>query len=257
MPWLSKLLNKLFNLRENSEGEVVKPFLDHMEDLRWTLIKMISTLAAGMTLAFFFRQPLLAVMTEPLKVVSPNPTDILILTHPADSIMISLTLAFYAGITLTLPFLLFFVLEFVLPALTRQEKKWLLPGIAGGFALFLGGVLACYYLVMPQTLHWLHADSLSLKLKPTWIAREYFSFVTRMCLGFGLLGELPAVMTVLAALGFVSHAWLIKTRAYAIVVILILAMIIAPTPDPMTFLMLGVPVIIFYEICIWVVWLIE
>ncbi|MEA3209510.1 MAG: sec-independent protein translocase protein TatC [Chthoniobacter sp.] len=253
MTWL----NKLFQLREHRDGEVIKPFLEHMEDLRWTLIKMISSLGSGMMLAFFFRKPLFAIMIEPLKVVSAKPTDILIMTGVADSILISLTLAFYAGILLTFPLLLFFLLEFVLPALTRQEKKYVMPGIAVGFVLFLAGVSACYYLVLPQTLHWLHGDAESLGVKPQWMVRDYFSFVTRLCIGFGLLGELPAIMTVLAALGFVSHAWLIKTRLYAIVIILALAAFIAPTPDPMTFLMLGLPIILLYESCIWIVWLME
>ena len=78
-----------------------------------------------------------------------------------------------------------------------------------------------------------------------------------MCFGFGLLGELPPVMTVLAALGLVTYAWLAKTRVYAIVIILALAAFIAPTPDPMTFLMLGIPIIVLYEICIWIAWLLE
>jgi sec-independent protein translocase protein TatC len=253
MTWL----NKLFQLREKSDGEVVKPFLDHLEDLRWTLIKMISTLITGMTLSFFFRKWLFWVMTEPLRVISPNPLEVLIFTKPAESIMLSLTLAFYAGIVLTFPILLFFLLEFILPALTSREKRFVMPGIGIGFVLFLGGVVACYYLVLPQTMQWLYSDSVSLGIKPTWIASEYFSFVTRMCFGFGVLGELPPVMIVLALLGVVTHEWLSKTRIYAIVIILALAAFIAPTPDPMTFLMLGIPIIIFYELCIWIIWLLE
>jgi len=257
MTWLNKLLNKIFNLREQSDGEVIKPFLDHMEDLRWALIKMISTLASGMILSFVFRRWLFEVMTDPLRLVGLNPPDVLIFTGTADSIMVSLTLAFYAGIVLTFPLLLFFLLEFVLPALTRAEKKYVVPGILVGFLLFLAGVYACYHLVLPQTLKWLHSDALSLGIRPTWQVRDFISFVTRLCLGFGLLGELPPVMAVLALLGFVTYDWLAKTRAYAIVIILALAAFIAPTPDPMTFLMLGIPIIILYECCIWFAWLLE
>jgi sec-independent protein translocase protein TatC len=253
MSWL----NKLFQLREKSDGEVIKPFLDHMEDLRWTLIKMITTLISGMTLSFFFRKWLFHVMTEPLRVISPNPMDVLIFTHPAESITTSLTLAFYGGIVITFPILLYFLLEFVLPALTRQEKKWVMPGIAVGFFLFIAGVVTCYLFVLPQTMKWLYSDATSLGIKPTWIATDYFSFVSRMCFGFGLLGELPPIMAVLAALGIVTHAFLNKTRAYAVVIILALAAFIAPTPDPMTFLMLGLPIIAMYEVCIWIAWLLE
>jgi sec-independent protein translocase protein TatC len=257
MKWLDTLLKKVFQIREDSNGEVVKPFLDHLEDLRWTIIKMVGTLTAGMVLSFFFRKWLFAVMLDPLRVISDDPASILIFTGPADSIMVSLTLAFYAGIILTFPLLLFFLLEFILPALTRQEKKYILPGILAGFCLFIAGVLACYFFVLPQTMKWLHSDALSLGVKPTWMVRDYFSFVTRLTLGFGLLTEVPPVMVVLGALGIVTHKWLVNTRAYAIVAILLLAAFIAPTPDPMTFLMLGIPVIAFYEVCIWIVWLLE
>ncbi len=257
MSWLNKLLTKVFNLREHSDGEVIKPFLDHMEDLRWTLIKMISTLFTGMTVSFFFRQWLFNAMTEPLRAISSNPLEVLIFTKPAESITVSLTLAFYAGIVLTFPILLFFLLEFTLPALTRQEKKYVIPGITVGFGLFLVGVVSCYFLVLPQTMKWLYSDSISLGIKPTWIVGDYFSFVTRMCLGFGLLGELPPVMAVLAALGIVTYEWLARTRVYAVVIILALAAFIAPTPDPLTFLMLGVPIILLYELCIWLAWFLE
>src|SRR6266853_2677138 len=150
MTWLDKLLKKLFRLREQSDGAIVKPFLDHLEDLRWTLIKMISVLMGGMTASFIFRKWLFNVMTDPLRVISSKPTDVLIFTGPADSIMVSLTLAFYAGIIITFPLLLFFLLEFVLPALTRKEKKYVLPGILTGFVLFIAGVFACYRVVLPQ-----------------------------------------------------------------------------------------------------------
>lgn len=257
MIWLDKVLKKVFKIREDSGNEVVKPFLDHLEDLRWTLIKVAVTLMVGMVGSFFARHWLFEVMLEPLRVITDDPKGILIFIKPTDSIMASLTLAFYAGITITFPLLLFFILEFVLPALTRQEKKFVLPGILLGFGLFLGGVLACYFFVLPQTMEWLHADASSLGVKPTWVVGDYFSFVTRLCIGLGVLTEVPPIMVVLAVLGIVSHHWLVTTRPYAIVGILILAAFIAPTPDPMTFLMLGIPVILFYEVCIGIVWLLE
>jgi sec-independent protein translocase protein TatC len=247
------VFKKLFKLREQADSEAIKPFLDHMEDLRWTLVKMISTLFVGMAGAFMFRKQLFTVMLEPLRPFSENPASVLQMTGVADSIMVSLTLAFYAGIVVTFPFLLFFLLEFVLPALTRQEKKYVVPGIMIGFVFFIVGVAAAYRF----TLEWLHSDAVSLGVKAQWMVRDYFSFVTRMCIGFGLLGELPPVMTVLALLGFVSFAWLSRTRPYAIVLILILAAFIAPSPDPTTLFMIGGPVLVLYELCIWLVWLIE
>jgi len=250
-------LKKIFKLRETADKEAVKPFLDHMEDLRWTLIKMGGTLFGGMALSFIFRKQLFHVMLEPLKAITDEPAKVLIMTGVADSIMVSLTLSFYAGIVLTFPFLFYYLLEFVLPALTRKEQRFVLPGIGVGFVLFSTGVWACYTLILPPTLKWLFFDAAGLGVKPTWMVRDYFSFVTRICIGFGILCELPVVMTVLGLIGIVRYEWLKQTRAYAIIIILMLAAFIAPTPDPVTFLMLGAPIVALYEICIWLVFLID
>jgi sec-independent protein translocase protein TatC len=153
--------------------------------------------------------------------------------------------------------LLYFVAEFVLPALSRQEKRYLLPGIAIGFVLFAAGVVLCFKLILPQTLAFFYDYGANLQFDNRWQAREYFSFVTHLCLAFGLLCELPVGIIALAALGLISYSWLSHTRAYAVVVILILSAVIAPTPDPVTFISMGAPIIILYEICIWLVWLME
>src|SRR4030095_12509945 len=110
----------------------------------------------------------------------------LMVTKITDSFMISLSLAFYAGITVTFPFLLYFLAEFVLPALSQQEKKYLLPGIAVGFVLFAIVVIVCFKVILPQTLKFFYDYGAALKFDNRWQAREYFSFVTQLCLAFGL-----------------------------------------------------------------------
>src|SRR4029453_726298 len=89
--------------------------------------------------------------------------------------------------------------------------------------------------------------------KPMWTYKAYFSFAAWLCFGFGLLCELPVVVVVLALLGVVDAKLLRKTRPYAITIILILTIIIAPSPDPMTFITLAAPVVALYDLCIWVV----
>lgn len=252
MSWL----NKLFQIRERSDGEVVKPFLEHLEDLRWTLIKMVVSLLAGMIVAFTFHKKLLALLRAPLDALGPGASKTLTVMGVVDPFMISLSLAFYGGIVLSLPFLLYFLAGFVLPALTRQEKKYLIPGLVAGTVLFGIGVVACFNYILPQTLRffWDYGRG---DFNMMYQAKDYFSFVTQLCIAFGLLSELPVVMIVLALFGFVSFKFLNSTRAYALVIILALAAFIAPTPDPMTFLSMAAPVIVLYEACIWIVWLLE
>jgi sec-independent protein translocase protein TatC len=252
MSWL----NKLFQLREKSDGEVVKPFLDHLEDLRWTLIKMVVSLLIGMIVAFTFHKHLLELLRSPLDALGPGAAKTLTVMGVVDPFMISLSLSFYGGIVLALPFLLYFLAGFVLPALTRQEKRYLIPGLAGGTLLFGIGVVACFQYILPQTLRffWDYGQG---DFNMMYQAKDYFSFVTQLCIAFGLLSELPVVMIILALFGFVTFQFLNTTRAYALVIILALAAFVAPTPDPMTFLTMAAPVIVLYEACIWIVWLLE
>jgi len=251
------LLSKFFQFREKSDGDIVKPFLDHMEDMRWTLIKMGGTLVTSMIGAFWFRQDLMRVLQAPLAKVDPSLPGKLIITDIAGSFTLSLTMAFYAGITVALPFLLYFLVGFVLPALTRQEKRFLFPGILAGTLLFISGVLISYHYILPETLRFFFHDAQTMQITTMWTWNKYASFSAWLTIGFGLLCELPVVVIALAFLGIVNFKFLSTTRPYAVTIILLLAAVVAPTPDPVTFLSLGAPIIVLYEICIWLVWLID
>ncbi|MEK0444683.1 MAG: Sec-independent protein secretion pathway component TatC [Verrucomicrobiota bacterium] len=248
-------LRKFFQFREKSQGDVVKPFLDHLEDLRWTAVKMGVSLVLGMVLAFFYVQDISAIVRRPLEeLVGKDP---LIVLGVTDAFMISLQLAFYSGLVLSFPLLVYFLAEFVLPALTTKERRILMPSISVGFVLFAAGAVASYYLVLPMTLKWFRDYAQSMGLDPRWQARDYFGFVTHLTIACGLLCELPVGVLGLAALRLVTFPLLSKTRPYAIVAILMLVAVISPTPDPFTFLALAAPVVAIYEGCIWLVWLMD
>ncbi len=251
------LLSKFFQFREKSDGDIVKPFLDHMEDLRWTLIKMGLTLVAAMIVSFFFRHDLMAIVQQPMHDVAPELKDKIVTRTIAEPFVISLMLSFFAGVTLALPLLGYFGLSFVLPALTRQEKRFLFPGIAASFSLFLTGALVSYYYILPETLRFFYEYSKQMNVNILWEWKDYISFCAWLTIGFGLLCQLPVVMIALGFLGIVNFKFLSGTRPYAVTIILLLAAVVAPTPDPVTFLSLGAPIIVLYEICIWIVWLID
>ncbi len=253
MSWL----NKFFKFREKSDGDVVKPFLEHMEDLRWTLIKCAAVLVLSMVISFFWVRDLMRLIKKPLEAIDPKAAEQLITFGITDSLTISIQLAFFAGIVIALPFLTYFVAGFILPALTRQEKKFLFPGIFGSFLLFLAGVLTSYYYILPETLKFFKWYAASLGILTLWTWKDYLSFCTWLTIGFGLLCQLPVVVVALSVIGLVDYKFLSRTRPYAITIILVLAAVIAPTPDPMTFLSLGTPVILLYEACIWIVWLLD
>src|SRR5260370_334113 len=142
-------LRDIFRFREARESEAWKPFLEHLEGLRWTIVKMSIALVLAMIICFAFRSILVRVMQAPLHDVDQK-IGALRALGITDSIVISFHLAFYAGIVLSFPLLLYFLAEFVLPALTAIEKRFLLPAILVSFALFLLGVLVCYFWLLPS-----------------------------------------------------------------------------------------------------------
>jgi len=251
-------LDKFFKFREREENpEAVKPFLDHLDDLRWTLVKMAVTLAIGMVLAFAFHSPLIEIVQGPLRRIDPTMISHLQVLSVTDPIVITFEVSFYAGIVITFPILLYYLAQFVLPALTLHERKIVVPVILASFGLFLVGVLFCYFFVLPQTLRFFFLYAKSLGWMTNWQVREYFAFVTQINIAFGLAFELPIIVVVLVYFRVLTSGFLRRTRRFAIVIVLCLAAFIAPTPDPITFLSLGVPMYLLYEVCIWLGWLVE
>jgi sec-independent protein translocase protein TatC len=249
-------LRDIFKFRETPESETSKPFLEHLEDLRWAVVKMAIALMGAMIVCFAFRSVLVRVMQAPLRDVDPQ-VGALKALGITDSLVISFHLAFYAGIVISFPLLLYFVAEFVLPALTAVEKRFLFPAIGGSFALFLFGVMIGYWWLLPKTILFFFRDTQSLGWAPTWTVQQYYSFVTKFILGFGLAFELPVVVLALVYFGLITYKFMARTRPYAVVLIFILAAIIAPTPDLLTLVAMALPMSLLYESCIWIAWVME
>ena len=246
-------LKRLFDFRESRDEP--KPFLQHLEDLRFTIFKMAAVLLAAMMLCFAFRSEVAAFVQRPLAAVDPTHTLVLQSFGVADSFTISLELAFYGGMVIAFPFLLWFLAGFVLPALTPQEKRMLFPASLVGFGLFLIGASFAYYGVLPRALDFFLKDAkATMNWQPNWPVREYYSFTTQFVISFGLAFELPVVVLLLVKLGIVNYAFLSRTRAFAFVIIMVLAAVLAPTPDILTLFMMGAPMYLLYELCIGIAW---
>lgn len=174
---------------------------------------------------------------------------------PTESFMLSMKLAFFAGVILSFPLLLTFILQFIVPGLHKHEKKVLWPALSIAFGLFLIGVGFAYFLVLPKALTFFYQYSLSLGVANEWRIGDYISFATSFTLLFGLSFELPVVVMVMVKLGLLSYSTMKKTRSYAIVGILVLAAVLTPTPDVVTLSLMAVPMYFLYEVCILLAWL--
>ena len=243
-------LRKFLEFRDGRDTP--KPFLDHVEDLRKMVVRMAIALGVCMGAAFLFRADIAAFVQGPLLAVDPSRADNLQSLGVADSMTISLKLAFYAGLVVSFPILLYFLAEFVLPALTSRERRVVMVAAVIGFCLFLGGAAFAFYAVLPATLEFFFRDAQMMQWRPTWTVGEYYSFTTQFVLAFGLAFELPVVVLALVKVGLLDHAQMKATRPYAIVVVFVLAAVITPTPDIFTLLLMGAPMVLLYEACIWI-----
>lgn len=173
--------------------------------------------------------------------------------RPTETFVLSMKLSFFAGIVLAFPLLLMYILQFILPGLDHLRRKILWPAMTIGFGLFLTGSSFAYFAVLPRALQFFHEWSAKLNVSNDWRIGEYITFATNFTLMFGLAFELPVVVMVLVKLGILSYAMMAQTRVYAICAIFITAAIITP-PDLFTLIVLGVPMILLYEMCIWITW---
>ena len=253
-------LQTIFRLRRRPNDEEEKPFLDHLEDLRWTLIKMAIALAVFMLLSFIFVKPIADVIEGPREATSKymaekhpevKETNLTSL-GPVDSISITFKLTFYAGLVLSFPLQLYYLAAFLLPGLTSKERGMMVPVLLMGTGLFVIGVLFSYGWVLPGTLIFFAEDQAKFGWTTQWSVREYYSFVTQFSIGFGLAFELPLVVMLLVKIGVVDFKLMNSTRSHAVVIMLTLAAVITPTTDPFTLLAMAIPLIVLYEICIWI-----
>lgn len=306
-------------------GGPVKSFLEHLEDLRWMLIKSVAAILIAMLVCLIAGNRLVAILTWPLnhapafgsfgsqastqipvllgtnvlgRVSSDMPglanagtnaprysalllTPVAVGTNvflaaqldtnahasevrngpvlknytPLGGIMVALKLAMYGGLILASPFLVYFVGQFVLPALKVKEKSMLFRVVAFGSVLFFTGVAFCYFVVAGVALmatvefsKWMGFGA------DEWRAEEYISFMCRFMLGMGLAFELPVVILTIVKIGLLNYQQLVRFRSYAIVANLVIAAFATPSADPFTMFLMAIPLQMLYEVSAIIAW---
>ncbi|HXH63147.1 MAG TPA: twin-arginine translocase subunit TatC, partial [Gemmatimonadales bacterium] len=230
------------------------PFLDHLEELRWRLLRSMLAVLVGSALGWWLvtHFDVLSVLMAPILPLLPSGR--LMYTSPTEPFFITLKLAFAAGILLASPIITFQVWGFLAPALYERERRVILPSLVVGLLLFCAGGAAAYFLVLPRALVML-ASFQQADLAPIITADKYFGFAVPLILAFGAITELPLVMVILAGFGLVTPAFLSRNRRYALVLAAAVAAFLAP-PDALSMLMMMVPLMALYEVSIWCVWVV-
>jgi len=220
-----------------SGGERAMPFLQHLEELRGTLFWMLGISGVAMFGAWFFSEALLQILV----------TSDLGSVHyfgPTEGFMIRLKISGVTGILVAMPFLMVRLWSFVAPGLFEHEKRVVVPLATSSTLLFYFGVAFAYVAVVPKTISFFLSFAGD-KLVPLINVTQYFNFVAKFCLAFGVMFQLPLIIVLLAALGIVTPKQLWKTWRYGIIVIFVFAAWLTP-PDVVSQLLLAGPIVLLY-----------
>ena len=231
----------------------------HLVELRKRLGISVGSLVVMFFVMFYFHEPILEWMVEPLNVAlievgkkSLHAAEGMVTTSQVGgAFFVALKVSFFAAIVASIPIILSQLWMFVAPGLYANEKKMIIPFILGGTIMFLVGVLFAYYVVTPFGFDFLITFG-SFKFTPLINIEDYVGFFTKIMFGFGLAFELPVFAYFLALLGLVDDRQMISFFKYAVVLIFITAALLTP-PDVLTQLLMAGPLIILYGLSILIV----
>jgi sec-independent protein translocase protein TatC len=211
--------------------------VDHLNELRRRILVSVAVLLIATIACFVYAGPILAHLTRGVN---------LIYIRPPEAMMAHIRVAFTAGLAISSPLILYQIIAFLLPALTRKEKKVLLAAVFLMFILFFAGVAFAWFVAFPFAINFF-AEFSSDQLLPYYTVGEYVGFVTGFLLGFGLVFQLPLLFWLLGALGLITASFLRASRKYALILILIVAAVITP-PDVVSQVLMGIPMLALYEL---------
>ena len=224
------------------DGEMT--IVSHLSELRKRLILCLLVIGIFSTISYCFAEEIVHFITAP--------AGKLYYMHPAEAFFTYLKASFFTGFLISLPFVLYQIWAFLIPALTDDERTAVSFLVPTSFILFFVGLIFSYYFVLPAGIKFFLGFS-NVDLQPLFSIGQYLDFVISFLMPFGFIFELPLIILVLAKLGFVSSKYLIKKRKIVILFSFIIGAFISPTPDVFSQTMIAVPILILYEISIIIV----
>jgi sec-independent protein translocase protein TatC len=221
-------------------------FLDHLEELRWRIIKSVIAIGVcSIPCGIFWKQIFDFLVVFPLRFVDPRPR--LIFTEPAEAVMMSLKIAAFGGLVTASPIVIYQLWKFVSPGLYKHEKSLVLPVVFSSTICFFGGVTFCYY-TLPYLVGFLSTYGAG-RMEAMFKVQSFMTFVILLMLAFGVVFEMPVVSFILSRAGVITPGFLIKQIRYAIVIIFIVAAVLTP-PDVISQIIMALPLLVLYGISI-------
>ncbi|HID11409.1 MAG TPA: twin-arginine translocase subunit TatC [Candidatus Latescibacteria bacterium] len=233
---------------QRADERKVMSFLDHLEELRWRILKSIIALVLASGVGVAFSDRLIGLLVLPLRRLDPPPK--LIFLKPVGMFVVRIEAALLVGAVLASPVVLYQAWRFIAPGLLEHERKAFPLAVVTATGCFLAGVAMAYWAVLPIALRFLVGLGTEYVQAQFDIGR-YIGFLLRLCLGFGLVFELPVFSYFLTKLGVLTPGFLQRNRRYAVVGVVALAALLTP-PDVASQLLMAGPLLLLYEVSIWV-----
>ena len=234
------------NENADDQNEKVMPFLDHLEELRQRLLICIFSIMLFSIASYFFSKQIMKILLLPY----PK-TEKLIFLAPTEGFITYIKISVFIGILVSLPVIFYQLWKFISPGLYKKEKKYVPLFVFFSTLFFILGATFCYFVIIPLSLKFLLLGFATDQLESNIQIKEYLRFVTMLILVFGIVFELPLLSYFLSKLELLTPEFLRSKRRYGIVTVFILAAILTP-PDVISQVLLAVPLVILYEISIWV-----
>lgn len=243
-----------FKLRDIDETQ--QPLLDHLVELRGRLVRCVIALALAFVVCLYFASDIFSILVWPLAGAFPEGQGRLIFTKLYEAFFVEIKVALFAAFFVSFPIIANQLWAFVAPGLYAKEKRAFLPFLVATPILFTLGASLAYFLVMPVAFKWFltfegTAGGLEQEALPAM--GDYLDLVMRFILAFGISFLLPILLLLLARAGIVTRAQLVGARRYIIVAAFVVAAILTP-PDPLTQIMLAIPLLVLFEGSLMLMW---
>lgn len=225
-----------------------KSLVDHLRDLRNAVLFSMLYISIGMIVAWIYKEELFDIIRKPISPYLTGSGGGLVYTNIMESFMAYVKVSLIGGVILSCPFWMYQIWKFVSPALYKNEKKYALAFVFFGTVLFLTGVSFSYFLVYPFMFDFLFSFGNG-KDQAMITISEYLGFFIKTTVLFGVAFEMPLVIMLLGVLGFVSSSFLKENRRYAVLIIAIVSAVLTP-PDPLSMMMMLIPLYTLFEISI-------
>ena len=224
-------------------------FTEHLEELRWCLLKSLAAIILASVLCYFFSDAIFRFMVAPLR-QNLGAGQSLIGTGVTEAFFIEIKVALAGGVFFSCPIIFYQIWRFIGPGLSGNEKRLVLPFVLCATLFFTGGALFCYHIVLPVAFQYFIEQYGTIDVTPAIRIGEYFTFFFRMILAFGVTFELPVFTFFLVRLGIWDYRFMLRSFRYAIVAIFIIAAVLTPTPDVINQSLLALPMLLLYVISI-------